>query len=88
MAKTNTADERIKVRKVTSIHSNWSDQGELTDGKFSFQFILDNGAEEQLIMPTAEDSDVLMDLFGASEDIYYDTERETLILNSLSFGGE
>jgi hypothetical protein len=86
--KSNTADERIKVRKVTDIHSNWSDQGELTDGKFSFQLILDNGAEERLIMPTNEDADVLMDLFEASDEMYFDTERGTLILNNLSLGGE
>lgn len=78
-----TADARIKVRKVTDIHSNWSDQGELTEGKFSYQLILDNGAEEALIMPTAEDADVLMDLFGESDEIYFDTERRVLIFNNL-----
>jgi hypothetical protein len=88
MAKADTAAATIKVRKVTDIHSNWSDQGELEDGKFSFQFILDNGAEEELIMPTNEDADVLMDLFEASGDIYFDTERRILIFNSLSLGGE
>ncbi len=87
-AKAETADGRIKVRKVTSIHSNLSGEGELVDGKFSFQLILDNGAEEKLIMPTNEDADVLMDLFGASGEMYFDTERGTLIMNSLSFGGE
>lgn len=87
MAKQDTADARIKLRKITNIHSNWSDQGELTDGKFSFQFILDNGAEEALVMPTNEDSDVLMDLFGASSELYFDTERRVIIFNGVSASG-
>ncbi|WP_119071117.1 hypothetical protein [Rubrobacter indicoceani] len=86
MASSGASDGRIKIRKVTDIHSNWSDQGELTDGKFSFQLILDNGAEEAVIMPTNEDSDVLMDLFELSGDIYFDTERKNVIFNSLKIG--
>ncbi|MGI8649330.1 MAG: hypothetical protein ACR2KW_02960 [Rubrobacter sp.] len=86
MASTAKSDGRIKIRKVTDIHSNWSDQGELTDGKFSFQLILDNGAEEAVVMPTAEDADVLMDLIGAAGDVYFDTERENIIFNNLKIG--
>lgn len=86
MATKSTSDGRIAIRKVTDIHSNWSDQGELKDGKFSFQLILDNGAEEAVIMPTAEDADVLMDLFGKAGDVYYDTGRENIIFNNLSIG--
>ena len=74
----------IKVRKVTNIHSNWSEQGRGEPGKFSFQLILDNGAEEHVIRPAAEDADVLMDLFASGEDIYFDTERDVLIFNNLS----
>lgn len=83
MAKT---DSPIKVRKVTNLHSNWSAQGELTDGKFSFQLILDDGAEEALVMPTNEDADVLMDLFSASSELYFDTERRVIIFNGVAAG--
>ena len=86
MATTGASDGRIKIRKVTDIHANWSEQGELTDGKFSFQLILDNGAEEALIMPDADDADVLMDLFGSSDEVYFDTERQNIIFNNLSIG--
>lgn len=81
-------DSPIKVRKVTDLHANWNDEGELTDGKFSFQLILDNGAEERLIMPTNEDADVLTDLFELSRDIYFDTERRALIFNSVALGAK
>ena len=48
MSEQNT-EQTIRVRQVTDVHSNWSYQGELENGKFSYQLILDNGAEEALI---------------------------------------
>lgn len=82
-----SADERIKVRRVTDIHSNWNEEGgEGTPGKFSFQLILDDGAEEAVIRPPAEDSDVLSDLIEATDNIYFDTERRAMIFNSIPIG--
>ena len=52
-------EQTIKVRQITDVHANWSSQGPLENGKFSYQLILDNGAEEALIMPTADDAKVL-----------------------------
>lgn len=73
----------IRVRKVTDVHSNWSSQGELESGKFSYQLILDNGAEEALIMPTAEDAKVLRDFFHDADAVYWDTDKEVLIFSNL-----
>jgi hypothetical protein len=39
-------EQTIRVRQITDVHSNWSYQGELENGKFSYQLILDNGAED------------------------------------------
>ena len=66
-------ESAIKVRQVTDIHANWSKQGELEHGKFSYQLILDDGAQEIVIMPTADDADT----------IYWDTEREVLIFGKI-----
>ena len=60
-------EQTIKVRQITDVHSNWSYQGELENGKFSYQLILDNGAEEALIMPTVDDAKVLRDLIHDAE---------------------
>ena len=79
-------DERIQVRRVTDVHANWSEQERGAPGEFSFQLILDNDAEEHVIRPPAEDSDVLMDLFGDSEEIYFDTSRNVLTFNNVSPG--
>lgn len=78
------SDGQIQVRKVTDIHANWSEQGRGEEGKFSFQLILDNGAEERVIRPPAEDSEMLMDLFGDSQEIYFDTSQNVLIFNNVS----
>jgi hypothetical protein len=79
-------EEQITVRQVTDVHANWSEQERGAPGKFSFQLILDNGAEEYAIRPPAEDSDVLMDLFKKSKTIYFDVGRQVLIFGNISLG--
>ena len=78
--------QAIKVRQVTQVHSNWNEEERGQPGKFSFQLILDNGAEEYVIRPTNEDADVLMDLFEQTETIYFDMERGVLIFGDVSAG--
>ena len=79
-------EQQITVRQVTNVHANWSEQERGEPGKFSFQLILDNGAEEYAIRPPAEDSDVLMDLFKRSETIYFDMGRQVLIFGNIHLG--
>ncbi len=91
MAESHPAPERnveqqITVRQVTDVHANWSEQERGAPGKFSFQLILDSGAEEYAIRPPAEDSDVLLDLFKRSETIYFDMGRQVLIFGNISLG--
>ena len=80
-------ESAIKVRQVTDIHANWSEQDRGEPGKFSFQLILDNGAEEYAVRPQAEDADVLMELFGRTDVLYFDMERKVLIFSNISLGG-
>ena len=82
MSEQNT-EQSIRVRQVTDIHCNWSYQGELTEGKFSYQFILDNGAEEVLIMPTANDAKVLRDLIHDADTLFWDLDKEVLIFGKV-----
>ena len=79
-------EQQIKVRQVTDVHANWNEEERGAPGKFSFQLILDNGAEEYAIRPPAEDADALMDLFSMSETMYFDLERQVLIVNNISLG--
>ncbi len=78
--------QAIKVRQVTQVHANWNEEERGAEGKFSFQLILDNGAEEYVLRPTSEDADVLVDLFEQTDTIYFDMERGVLIFGDVSTG--
>ena len=82
MAEQNT-EQTVMVRQVTDVHSNWSNQGALETGKFSYQLILDDGAEEVLIMPTAEDGKLLRDLIHDADTLYWDTQNEVLVFGKI-----
>jgi hypothetical protein len=77
-------EQTIKVRQITDVHANWSSQGPLENGKFSYQLILDNGAEEALIMPTADDAKVLRDLIHDADTLYWDTDKEVIIFGKVN----
>ena len=86
MTEQNT-EQSIMVRQVTDVHANWSEQERGAPGKFSFQLILDNGAEEYAIRPDAEDADVLVELFKLTDKLYFDMSRQVLIFGSMPLGG-
>ena len=68
-------------------HSNWNEEERGEPGKFSFQLILDNGAEEYVLRPTAQDSKVIVKLLESTETQYFDMERRVLIANDIQLGG-
>lgn len=80
-------ESTIKVRQVTNVHANWSEEERGAPGKFSYQLILDNGAEEYAIRPPAEDADVLIELFKQTDRIFFDMERKVLIFGNIPLGG-
>ena len=86
MAEANV-ERSIVVRQVTNVHANWNEAGRGEPGKFSYQLILDNGAEESAIRPPAEDADVLIELFKLTDKIYFDMERQVLIFGNIPLGG-
>lgn len=77
-------EQAIKVRQVTQVHANWNEEERGAPGKFSFQLILDNGADEYVLRPTAEDSDVLVDMLEQTGTLYFDTERCVLVFSDIS----
>ena len=74
----------IQVRQVTDLHANWSEQGEGQDGKFSLQLILDNGAQERVIRPTADDADAMMELLERSSSLYFDLANGVFLFRDLA----
>ena len=82
MSEQNT-EGTIRVRQITDVHANWSSQGPLEQGKFSYQLILDNGAEEAIIMPTADDAKVIRDLLHDAGTLYWDLDKEIIIFGKV-----
>ena len=80
-------EEAIQVRQVTDVHSNWNEEERGEPGKFSIQLILDDGAEEYVLRPTAQDTKVIVKLLESSKSQYFDLERRALIANDISLGG-
>jgi hypothetical protein len=77
-------EEQIQVRQVTHVQASWTEQDRGGAGAFTFQLILDNGADEYVLRPTAEDADVLLKLFKRSDTAMFDLERKVLIFNNLT----
>ena len=80
-------EQAIQVRQVTDVHSNWNEEERGEPGKFSIQLILDDGAEEYVLRPTAQDTKVIVKLLESSNSQYFDLERRALIANDISLGG-
>ncbi len=75
-------ERQIKVRQVTHFQPTWTEHAPGADGTFTIQLILDHGAEEYVLRPTADDADVLVDLLEAGEDVYFDLERKVLMFGN------
>lgn len=77
-------EQQIQVRQVTTIQASWTEQQRGASGAFTLQLILDNGVDEYILQPTADDLDVLLQLFGRSEHAMFDVGRKVLIFNTLA----
>jgi hypothetical protein len=51
--------------------------------KFSFQFILNDGAEEYVLRPTVQDAEVIRDPIKDADELFFDIERRVLILRDI-----
>jgi hypothetical protein len=79
-------DRDIKVRKVTAWQPSWTESGPGEPGTYSFQLILDQGAEEYVLRLTEDDADNLFDWLSASSEVYFDLERKVLIFGPRTTG--
>ncbi len=77
-------EEQIQVRQVTHVQASWTEQDRGAPGAFTFQLILDEGVDEYVIRPTADDADVLLELLAKSKSAHFDIDRKVLIFNRLA----
>jgi hypothetical protein len=79
-------EQHIRVRQVTDVQASWTETERGEHGLFTIQLILDDGAEEYVLRPTAEDAKVMLKLFRRSKAVYFDLDRKVLIPGDLSLG--
>ena len=79
-------EQTIKVRQVTDVQASWTETERGEHGLFTIQLILDDGAEEYVLRPTAEDAKVMLKLFRRSKAVYFDLDRKVLIPGDISLG--
>lgn len=73
----------IKVRRVTDVRADFDEAEPGQPGAFYFQFILDDGAEEHVMRPNVDDGRLLLNLINSVETLYFDTERQRLMLRQV-----
>jgi hypothetical protein len=78
------AQRQILVRQVTHVQASWTEQERGDAGAFTLQLILDHGADEYVLRPTAEDTDVLVKLLARSSNATFDVERKVLMFGNLA----
>jgi hypothetical protein len=88
MAKADTQEDRtekqIQVRQVTHLQASWTEQDRGAPGAFTFQLILDQGADEYVLRPEADDAQLLLELFDRSDSASFDLGRKVLMFNNLA----
>jgi hypothetical protein len=75
---------QIRVRQVTDVQFSWTEEGRGEHGAFTVQLVLDDGAEEYVLQPTAEDAKVQLELFDSADAVYFDIDRKVLIPSNLA----
>jgi outer membrane protein OmpA-like peptidoglycan-associated protein len=81
---TSVAERQIQVRQVTHVQASWTEQDRGSEGAFTLQLILDHGADEYVLRPTAQDADVLVKLLARSKNAAFDLDRKVLIFGNLA----
>jgi hypothetical protein len=76
-------EHQIQVRQVTHVQASWTEQARGAPGAFTLQMILDNGVDEYIIRPTAEDAAVLLTLWNQSNAAFFDRERKVLMFTTM-----
>ncbi|MGY4542605.1 hypothetical protein ACVWY0_002529 [Arthrobacter sp. UYNi723] len=79
-------DDSIKVRQVSHYQFSWVAGEPGQSGTWTLQLVLDQGAWEEVLTLEAQDVESLQDLLSASESVFYDVPRKTLMFGTTSIG--
>ncbi|MBA2638304.1 MAG: hypothetical protein H0U79_08820 [Solirubrobacterales bacterium] len=78
--------QQIQVRQVTHWQPTWTETSPGTEGTYTFQLILDDGAEETMLTLSEGDADNLFDWLSSSETVFFDTARRVLLFGTRPVG--
>lgn len=78
------AERRIQVRQVTHVQASWTEAERGMPGAFTIQLILDHGADEYVLRPTASDAEVLMAMLRRAPNVMFDEERKVLMFGNVA----
>ena len=78
MSEQNT-EQQVQVRQVTDVQASWTEHERGEPGSFTIQLILDDGAEEYILLPTADDAKIMLKLFRSTDAVYFDLGNKVLI---------
>jgi hypothetical protein len=79
-------DDSVRVRQVNHYQFTWVAGDPGSNGTFTLQLVLDQGAWEEIVTVTADDADVLQDLLASADTVYYDIGRRTLMFGTTPAG--
>ena len=77
-------EEQILVRQVTHVQASWTERERGEEGAFTLQLILDQGADEYILQPDADDLEILLRLFRMSDRVSFDLSRKVLMFGTLA----
>ena len=77
-------ERRIVVRQVTHVQASWTERERGEEGDFTLQLILDQGADEYVLRPDADDLDIILRLLKMSDSASFDVERKVLMFSNLT----
>jgi hypothetical protein len=77
-------ERQIKVRQVTHIQASWTEQERGAPGALTLQLILDHGAAEYILRPSADDALVLLQLIDRGKQVMFDLDRKVLMFGNIS----
>jgi hypothetical protein len=72
-------EQQVQVRQVTDVQASWTEHERGEPGSFTIQLILDDGAEEYILLPEADDAKVMLKLFRSTDAVYFDLGNKVLI---------
>jgi len=79
-------DDSIQVRQLSHYQFSWVAGEPGTDGTWTLQLVLDQGAWEEVLTVSEDDADNLQDMLSSAKIVHYDIRRRVLMFGTTKVG--